>query len=337
MVSALKQIKVNAPMGKGKDTGIRFVLLYLNRQSLYKRYRFSESTTKMKSKVQLTYIVVTAIFMTLLNPTGFGRDNFKLQINPRHEDALSGSVFAEAIKSMALAQREQAIWDEIQQGNLPAFLRDLVAVETSLPLADTSYSLIFFVGPDYLSIGSDTDHFLMPMTPILAQKVTDQLGAVLPTRKMVDLIWAASEVKLAPEPIPPSAAMVTVGVFRDHDSIVERSRVALITDHPLGSLVSGHKKDVILSNSIASKPDKVIIYGWHYSNGDPIQPLYSGHANWYADYSHGIRLILNRCLLNNSVTDLTKILRDPNLYRLISDESGAMETTRYDTSQSNYP
>ena len=33
MVSALKQIKVNAPMGKGKDTGIRFALLYLNRQS----------------------------------------------------------------------------------------------------------------------------------------------------------------------------------------------------------------------------------------------------------------------------------------------------------------
>ncbi len=291
----------------------------------------------MKSKIQLTYSVVTVVFMTLFYPTGFGRDNFELKITPRHENALSGSAFAESIKSMALAQREQAILDEIKQGNMPAFLRDLVAVETSMTIADSNYSLTFFVMPDYLSIGSESDHFLMPMTPILAQKVMDELGGVLPTRKMVDLIWAASTVKLTPEPIPPSAAMVTVGVFLEHHSIVETSRGAFLSDHPLGSLVSGHKKDVILSNQIASKPEKVSIYGWHYSTGDPIQPLYSGHANWYADYSHGIRFIVNRCLLNDSVLELTQILRDPNLYRLISDETGAMETTRYDTSRSNYP
>ncbi|NQV42655.1 MAG: hypothetical protein HQ506_09890 [Candidatus Marinimicrobia bacterium] len=262
---------------------------------------------------------------------------FLLEINPRQADDVTGSGFASSIEALELSQREEMILSNIKQGNIPAFLRDLTPIEISMTIADSNYSLTFFVMPDYLSIGSDSDHFLMPMTPILAQKVADQLGGILPTRKMVDLIWAVSGVKLTPEPIPPSDAMVTVGIFREHNTIVEISRSAFLTNHPLGSLVSGHKKDVILSNRIASNPNKVVIYGWHYPSGDPIQPLYSGHVNWYADYSHGIRVILNKCLLNESVVDLSQILRDPNLYQLISDETGAMETTRYDTARSNYP
>ena len=299
----------------------------------------------MYSKVLILFLVlITPIVSSQESTKASASDHdeadetkFLVKINPRQADAMSGSVFATSIEALDLAQREERILSNIKQGNIPGFLRDLVAVETSLTFADSSYSLTFFVMPDYLSIGSDTDYFLMPMTPILAQKVMDHLGGVLPTRKMTDLIWVASAVKLTPEPIPPSAAMVTVGVFREHNSIVATSRAAFMTDLPPGSLVSGHKKDVILSNRIASRPDGVIIYGWHYPNGEPIQPLYSGHVNWYADYSHGVRFILNACLLNDAVVELTQILRDPILYQLISDEAGAMETTRYDTARSNYP
>ena len=260
-----------------------------------------------------------------------------LEIRPRQDKALSGSSFASSIESLELVQREEMIFNAILSGNLPSFLRDLVPIETSLTIEDTAYSLTFFVMPDYLSIGSDDDHFLIPLTPILAQKIMDQFGSILPTRKMVDLIWEASEVKLTPAPIPPSANMVTVEVFRDHNEMVREARAELLADHPLGSLVSGHKKDVILSNRIASKPDKVIIYGWHYPHGEPIQPLYSGHVNWYADFSHGVRVVLHECLLNGTMVGLSEILHDPLLYQLLSDETGSMETTRYDTAPSNYP
>jgi len=263
--------------------------------------------------------------------------NLKLELSQRQDNALSGTVFASSIESMELIQREQAILAEILKGNIPGFLRELVAVETSLSIENTRYTLTFFVMPDYLSIGSDVNHFLIPMTPMLAQQVVDHMGGILPTRKMVDLIWNASEVKLPPQPIPPSPEMVTINIVRKHNSMVEISRANFISDYPLGCLVSGHKKDVILSNQITCKPDKVIIYGWHYQNGEPIQPLYSGHINWYADYSHGIRFILNKCLLNGSIVELTQILKDPLLNRLISDEIGVMETTRYDTARSNYP
>lgn len=271
------------------------------------------------------------------SPIDISESEAVLQLNPRQEIARSGSEFATQIETLELAAREDAILLEVENGNVPPFLRKLIAVETQVTILDSSYRLTFFVTPDYLSIGSNTDHFNMPMTPILAQKIMDRLDGIFPTRKMVDLIWSASEVKLTPHPIPPTEEMVTIAVYRDHNDMVDSVRAEFIADHPLGSLVSGHKKDVILSNRIASHPHRVIIYGWHYPNGEPIQPLYSGHINWYVDYSHGIRLVLRKCLLNGVEEDISHILCDPVLYQLISDEAGPMEVTRYDTSRSNYP
>jgi len=130
---------------------------------------------------------------------------------------------------------------------------------------------------------------------------------------------------------------VTVNVFAQHNRMVRASRNAAIEDDPLGELVAGHKKDVILSNRIADNPTKVVIYGWHYQNGSPIQPLYSGHVNWYADYSHGIRAVLSRCELNGNMVEISDLLQDPVLYKLLSDESASMSQVRYDTASTNYP
>ncbi len=292
----------------------------------------------MNSKVfTLLLLLIISTVYGADNLIHSGQKNFKPKITQRKQDALSGTVFARSIESMELFQREEAILGEVINGNIPDFLRELVEIETSLTVENIEYSLTFFVMPDYLSIGSDSDHFLVPMTPMLAQKAVDHMGGILPTRKMVDLIWKASEVKLPPQPIPPSPEMVTVKVFQEHNSMLELSRDNFASDYPLGSLISGHKKDVILSNQVATKPDKVIIYGWHYQNGEPIQPLYTGHINWYTDYSHGIRFILNKCILNGSVLEIDQILKDPVLSQIISDEIGAMEISRYDTARSNYP
>jgi len=41
--------------------------------------------------------------------------------------------------------------------------------------------------------------------------------------------------------------------------------------HPLGELVGGDKKDLIISNGIYNpKFNRVVIYGWHQKNGKPI-------------------------------------------------------------------
>src|SRR5205085_10115056 len=57
------------------------------------------------------------------------------------------------------------------------------------------------VMPDYLSIGSDADFVRIPMTPYTAQAFCDAFGFVLPTRKMVNDIWAAATTHLDPRPL----------------------------------------------------------------------------------------------------------------------------------------
>ena len=57
-------------------------------------------------------------------------------------------------------------------------------------------------------------------------------------------------------------------------------------------------------------PGHVAIYGWHRTNGEPIQPLYLGHSAGYADYSHGIRLIQQQMILNGTETAVAEVLKN---------------------------
>ncbi len=93
--------------------------------------------------------------------------------------------------------------------------------------------------------------------------------------------------------------------------------------------MAGIKKDVILSTRMAKQPDKVVIYGWHKSHENPIQQVYSGHIDWYVDYSHGIRLINNQVLVDGKHYLLTEVLSDPVLYKIFSDEDSPMGQTVY--------
>src|SRR5438552_12711440 len=136
---------------------------------------------------------------------------------------------------------------------------------------------------------------------------------------------------MTPQPIPPSADLITVPVFADHSDLVRTQRQTFTNSYPLGALVSGHKKDVVLSTLIYSNlhsgvPNPVVIYGWHNPSGSPIQPLYNGHEQTYADYSHGIRLVQNAFTLDGSANTITNVLPNPNLAKLLSDE-GTSEAT----------
>ncbi len=139
---------------------------------------------------------------------------------------------------------------------------------------------------------------------------------------MVDQIWNSAEVKLEPSPIAPSPAMTTIPVMWQHNLIVREQRSAVIVQHPLGTLVSGDKKDVVISNKIYNNTpnSRVVIYGWHYSNGNPIQPLYNGHGANYVDYSHGIRLVYDTVIINGQPYSIANILQHDTYHQLLSDE-----------------
>lgn len=239
-----------------------------------------------------------------------------LPLPGRAPNARSGSTFTCDIEQLPLPDREQAIEKEILSGNVPDFLRRLSTVTVS-KLTNVAR---FYVTPDYLAVGGNDDYVRLPLTPSTAQSIADRLGCTLPTPKMVDAIYAAAEVKLAPSPITPSPAMTTVPLFVQHNDTVRAQRSVHLNLHPPGTLVAGHKKDVVLTTRLSGTTNKVAIYGWHQTNGTPIQPLYLGHTATWVDYSHGIRLIQQSMLLNGETTTVDRVLSDPKLAHLLSDE-----------------
>lgn len=257
-----------------------------------------------------------------------------LNLPARNPAALNGDQVISAITSLNLVDRENYILNEALNGNVPDFLRTMVNVQDSALIGGNYKHISYFCIPDYMALGTDTNYYLCPMTPILAQRMADSLDCILPSRKMVNQIWKAATVKMQPESIPPSADMITVPIMADHNDMVWTQRQTFFPGLPLGEGVSGDKKDVVISNLIYSSPppNRVVIYGWHYPNGSNIQPLYAGHIDTYADYSHGIRMVQNAAFMDGNPVLLTDVLTSATNYSLLSDEGVIAQPYYPDTS-----
>ncbi len=246
-----------------------------------------------------------------------------LNLPARQITALSGSQFEATISSgtLSLTNRENMVYAQISAGNVPNFYRTMIAVTSTATISSVTQSVTYYVLPDYLAIGCDTDYFFCPMSPMLATRIGNLTGTTLPTRKMVNDIWQTATVHLTPQTLPPGPQMTTVPYFAHHDSLVDSLRLTFTPLHPLGELTGGDKKDVVISNIIYNTANRVVIYGWHQTNGSPIQPMTNVHSDTYMDYSHGIRLVQSACTLNGSTaTTIQAVLQSSNLNPILSDE-----------------
>lgn len=275
----------------------------------------------------IRYFVVLLFSLALMIEAGAQT----LRLKMGGKDLPGGETFTQSISdtSLSLDQREKIIFRMIKKGDLPRFLHELTPVTDSAVIKGQMVHILYYVAPDYLSIGNDTDFLYMPMTPMLAQHVADKLHCSLPTRKMVDNIYRQAAIKLTPQPIPPSAAMITVPVFRAHTDSVIKQLSPFLQLHSRSALTAGNKKDIVISNKIYGEPTpRVVIYGWHKPDGTPIQPLYNKHKNTWADYSHGVRLVQNKVFVDGKPSTLQKVLADPDLCLLLSDE-GVIDRNYY--------
>lgn len=236
----------------------------------------------------------------------------------RAADALPGKAFAKGIAGLSLGEREREIRAQFSAGNVPAFWGNFVEVKVTRHIDGEEHTAAYRVAPEYLAIGSDEDFFLAPVTPRTAHALAEMVDCALPTRRMVDDIFAAATVKLPPAPLPPGPTMTTVPVFLEHNEIVRQQRAAAKLS--AGKLVAGHKKDIVLSPQLAGAPGKVAIYGWHRADGTAIQPLYLGHTAAWVDYSHGARFVQRALTVDGKATTIDAVLADPKLAALLSDE-----------------
>lgn len=213
--------------------------------------------------------------------------------------------------------RDSFVLREILAGNIPGFLEKLVPVHVSVTDSPTGKTIraTYYVTPDYLSVGNDKDWARINITPMAAQQIADSFQCFLPTRKMVDDIYKAATVKL--EPVPMYAFRDSTPTMWHHHLIVEGQRKGR------KGLIAGIQKDVVISGKLNhdSKPGRVAIYGWHKPDGQPIQPLYTGHINWWVDYSQCIRLVFHKIKVEDKWMEYTDVLKDPVLQRLLCDEA----------------
>ncbi|MBI2571793.1 MAG: hypothetical protein HYV63_32690 [Candidatus Schekmanbacteria bacterium] len=241
-----------------------------------------------------------------------------LNLPPRAADAPTGTEFLRSIAGRSLRAREDAILEQIRSGNVPSSLRTFRDVTFAATAADGArHEARFQVLPDYVAIGSDDDHVWVPLTPMTAQQLADETGASLPTSRMVDRIYEHADVRLQPR-------------FRTpHYSIAEHAAVirGQLAGQDGSGIIAGHKKDLVLTNRLASQPGRVAIYGWHQPSGRPIQGLSLVHHEQYLDYSHGVRLIGPTVWIDGQEQPLQQVLADRNLATMLSAE-GPLRATR---------
>lgn len=281
--------------------------------------------------------VLIALYFLLISFKSFALDlevhYLKGDITPR-----SVSEFVRAHEQTRHSVMENELINQISYGNVPTRLRKLRPISLkTLDKNGLKHKVTFFALPDYLTLGEDGEGLVIPMTLRAAKVVAKNLGLIFPTKKMVDLIFEASSVKI-PGSIQrefPSAGAsnkeILESYFVTHNYIVdfmlklpqEKYEQAMRGE----IFIAGAKKDLVLAPGIDKNSKMEAIYGWFMKRTGPRgkdiykvqQPLFLGHSGLYCDYSHGIRLIHPTVLVDDKEVPLEKILSDSNLHVLLSD------------------
>lgn len=235
----------------------------------------------------------------------------RLQINSRFTSGISGDQFYDSVIGKSREFREKLAMHEILRGNMPRFLKRFKKIKFIAESKGKRYRVELYVLPDYLSVGSK-NFARIPLTPMTAQQIADSFHCFLPTTKIVDIIYSHADVKL--KPVPMYAFRDSSVTMYQHHLIIEGQR-----GHRKG-IIAGIKKDVVMTAKLSNLSHRVAIYGWHRLNGIPIQPLYTGHVDWYVDYSHGIRLVYEKIKINGQWMPYSEIINSPALHFILCDE-----------------
>ena len=235
-------------------------------------------------------------------------------IPPRPETALSGTEFVSKVKNLTGLQRDEKVLIQLREGNIPNHIRKF----HSITFIREEISIVVCVSTDYLAVGSDDDFVRFPLGLSAVNSLFKEWNFILPTVKIVDQTFSAASLKIAPSPKKPGSTMESTDYIFEHNQTIQ-SQIK-----NLNGLIAGHKKDLVISTRLLKKPDRIAIYGWHSSNGNPIQPLSTVHYKEYADYSHGVRLVSNQAFLNEQPVLLSDLLQISEYAALINPLDGVI-------------
>ncbi len=237
---------------------------------------------------------------------------------PRPPDGtrIPGSQFLESLRGMSEADRDAAIFREVSRGNIPDFMRPEnfyeLAVFGSVNGQDVEVRIQ--VAIDYLAVGTNDDFVRVPVSPLLAQRIADQFGYILPTETVVrelDGESRATRQDITFLPAPDAAQLVidpqtgrqvyeswnhkeyTAYEGRWMRSVEFIDKINVLADEQIlqrklrGGIRAGQSKDIIYHPEAQRKSTVCIFH-------PRVQGVnFVSHPDSYWDYSHGARYLLN--------------------------------------------
>jgi hypothetical protein len=277
---------------------------------------------------------------------------------PKKKDRVTGTQFLQRIQGMTQAQIDEEVFKEATRGNIPDFMRPENFYEIAVfgRVNGKDVEVRIQVALDYLAIGDNNDYVRVPVSPLLAQRLADRFGYVLPTSKIVDVIDDESratkqDIKFVAAPeiamliIDPSTGrqvyekwntkgpygpyegkwMMSVEFTEAQNRLVNEQ----ISQRRLRGVRAGQNKDIIYHPETVKRKSACIYHPREQGVN------YVSHEDTYADYSHGARFISGkvRVIVHNrdgttseTTMDMAQLLRNKDIYRLLS-------TTRMDISR----
>ena len=246
---------------------------------------------------------------------------------------MRGLAFALTLPLGATAQREKAIFDAVRRRNIaPISWSEIITTDKQ------GNSATFKVSDDAVRIGDAKDSFRATVSHRTAQLIADELGAVLPTAKLSDEIWAAARVRLSPRPQKKWVDDDTMSHTRRMLEASEMVDSAIAGRHGLTADVG---KDWVNTNRLTTRPPATAgqsaNYGWHglglpleaatFAGTQLYQTVGLRHPIDYVDYSQVVRLVQRKVRLCDAPggpvcrdIDIQKIASDPQLSGLLSHE-----------------
>ncbi|HET9651199.1 MAG TPA: hypothetical protein VFP36_03365, partial [Usitatibacter sp.] len=262
----------------------------------------------------------------------------------RAADAPTGSAFIASLGDRKGVERENRIFEQVRAGNMPGSLLTFHTVRTSgNDRAGQRHELEYYVTPDVISIGTESDAVRIPMDPVTAQRVADLFDCLLPTARMVEQIYQAAPTKLAF--IYGGYAGTNRASLQDASaSYLDHSRqIDAQLRRPPTILTAGHKKELVISNGYirprlnkatgqTSPAPMLAFYGAYTAAGVPIQAPKNGtqvmrgypsfaHEPSFVDYSHGVRLVWPTMKVDGAERRVADVLRDASLGLIIAAEA----------------
>lgn len=246
---------------------------------------------------------------------------------------MKASEFVQQYAKRGYSAWEAAAAQMYRDGTMPT--NPWVPVALSATTADgKTHSAVVQVSADYLLVGEDGDAMRLPLTPSKAQEILNLDGSLLPTPWLDYQIWRAAH-KVERRAMQPNKG-ANLEQYLEHSRFVDQQAADWRRDRPL----AGHKKDIVVSNIY--KPGTVLIHGWYkpapdvYDDGQPWQApdkqpqqaKSNAHGDFYVDYSHGVRKVHPRMVVDGVEMKTEDVYRDPSLSALVSNE-GPVRTLRY--------